>query len=750
MNNPFLRNYPFSYYLVIAVFLILMIAIACLIGISYLSTAKTLQANARAVELQTEDNLAAIFRSKEEGLRIYESSLDRRIEQSFPPFLTEYERAGADPYRMDLQAVKETVGSDMELYVIDANATIIATTYPPELGLRFGDYAPYFVEYLDRIRNSEGFFADRIVSEESTGAMKKFAYMPTSDHRYILELGLSIEYPTVTMFRYMDQDLIRQIEQSNPYLSGVRVFDTTLRERKNDTSVEVNDPALKSLLAGVLSNRTTLEIVHPESGITTHYLFIDLRNDESGSDVSRIIELNYTDLPVQQALASSLTFYLTIGVVALAACALLGFFTVRRLTGPIEKMVQDVNTIASGDLDHPLTPPVGQDLITLEESISAMVERLKSQINQCQASEKRFMDLVELLPQGIYEADLSGKITFVNAMAFNVVGYTMEDVGQGLSMYDVIAPEDRVRAGEMFQVLLRGERTEGTEYMAVRKDGSRFPMLVHSAPDIRNGKVVGIRGTFADISRLKQIEAEIRALNSELEQRVSDRTRQLVEVNMNLESFTYSVSHDLRAPLRAISGYSYLLLGDLPDIAVKDRKYLEMIQQNSHKMGQLIDDLLNFSRLGQKSPRKETVATSILVTDLLREIHRDPSARNVEFIIGPLPPCQADPALIKQVFANLIANAVKFTRTREQPVVEIGSLERDGKQTFYVRDNGVGFDMRYADKVFGVFQRLHSTDDYEGTGVGLAIVHRIIEKHGGSIRVESEVNGGTTFFFTLE
>jgi PAS domain S-box-containing protein len=749
MNKPFLRNLPFSYYLVIAVFLILMIAIAGLIGISYLSTAKTLQANARAVELQTEDNLATIFRSKEEGLRIYESILNHQMEDSFPPFFTEYERAGADPYRMDLQAVKETIGSDMELYVIDDDATIIATTYLPEQGLRFGDYAPYFVEYLDRIRRSEGFFPDRIVSEESTGAMKKFAYMPTPDHRYILELGLSIEYPSVTMFRYMDQDLIRQVEQSNPYLDGVRVFDTTLRERKNDTSVEIDDPALKSLLTGVLSNRTTLEIADPESGITTRYLFIDLRSDESGSDVSRIIELNYTDLPVRQALASSLTFYLTIGVIALSACALLGFFTVRSLTRPIEKMVQDVNIIASGNLDHPLTPPPGQDLITLEESISAMVERLKSQINQCQASEKRFMDLVELLPQGIYEADPSGRVTFVNAMAFQVVGYTMEDVARGLSMYDVIAPADRARAEAMFQALLRGERTEGTEYMAIRKDGSTFPMLVHSAPDIQDANVVGIRGTFADISRLKQIEAEIRALNSELEQRVSDRTRQLVEVNMNLESFTYSVSHDLRAPLRAISGYSSLLLGDLPDIPVKDRKYLEMVQQNSHKMGQLIDDLLNFSRLGQKSPRKETVATSVLVTDLLREIHSDPSARNVEFIIGPLPPCQADPALVKQVFANLVANAVKFTRTRQHPVVEIGSLERDGKQTFYVRDNGVGFDMRYADKVFGVFQRLHSSDDYEGTGVGLAIVHRIIEKHGGSIRVESEVNAGTTFFFNL-
>ena len=262
------------------------------------------------------------------------------------------------------------------------------------------------------------------------------------------------------------------------------------------------------------------------------------------------------------------------------------------------------------------------------------------------------------------------------------------------------------------------------------------------------GNLVEILSIGNDITRLIEVEKEIQQLNNELEKRVADRTRQLTEVNRNLESFTYTVSHDLRAPLRAISGYSSILLQDLTDIPEKDRKYLESVRQNAHGMGRLIDDLLDFSKLGMHSLEKETVQPALIVRDILREVRTDPSVKNVEFKVGELPPCQADPALLKQVYANLISNALKFSGKREHPLVEIGSLTKDGHLVFFVRDNGIGFDMRYADKVFGVFQRLHNADEYEGTGVGLAIVQRIIEIHGGRIWVESGLDKGTTFYFT--
>jgi len=750
MATKFPRRYPLSYYLVGAIVLILMVAVLGLIGISYLSTEQTLRENARIVELQTENSLVAVFKSKEEGIQIYEESLNNRMEAAFPPFLAEYERSGGDPTRMDLAAVKTEIGGEMELYVIDTNATIVATTYTPELGLRFADYAPYFADYLNTIRLSSEFHPDRIVSEKSSGALKKYAYLPTPDHRYILELGLPVDIPDIASFRYLDKDLIIQVEHSNPYLTNVRVFETTLRERENDTSVEISDPALKDLLRGILANRTTLEIAGPQVGITIRYLFVELGNDAFGSDVSRIIELTYSDRPIRDELTSNIRYYLSLGLIALIGCALLAFIAIRGLTRPIGRMVEDVNTIAAGDLDHPLTPPFGAELIQLEESISTMIARLKGNIRQCEASEKRFMDLVQLLPQGIFETDLNGKLTFANPAILADFRLTSEDIQKEVSVWDFIIPEDRMLAKERFQNILQGMKTKGTEVTALRKDGSTFPIMIHTAANIQGETVIGVRGTLLDITALKRIEAEIRELNSQLEQRVADRTRQLVEVNRNLESFSYSISHDLRAPLRAISGYSSILLEDLNEIPEKDKKFLELLRQNAHEMGRLIDDLLNFSKVGQKSLQKQTVQPATIVREVLQDLKSDIDASRVEFRVDELPLCQADPMLMRQVFANLLSNAIKFSKTQEHPIVEVGSLTKDGRQIYFVRDNGIGFDMQFANKIFGVFQRLHTADEYEGTGVGLAIVHRIIELHGGRIWVESDLDRGTTFYFTCE
>jgi PAS domain S-box-containing protein len=754
MKYQFLRKYPFSYYLVAAIFLILMVAIAGLIGISCLATEHTLRDNARSLELQTEDSLIAIFRTKEEGLRIYDDSLNQRMEESFPLFLAEYERAGREPAMMDLSAVKKALGEDMDLYIIDANATILSSTYAPDVGLRFRDYAPYFADYLDRIRLSDGMHPDRVVAAKTTGEMKKYAYLPTPDHRYILELGLTVEAVPVTSFRYLDDELIRQVEQTNPYLVKARVFDTTLRERVNDTSVEIGDPALRELLAGVLANRRSLEIPDPRSGITTRYLFVDLGNDNYGSDLSRIIELTYTDLPIRQALASSIIFYLSLGLISLVVCALLAFITIRNLTRPIGRMVEDVNIIAGGDLDHPLAPPLSEELISLEQSISAMVSRLKTMITELRASEENYRTLVQSAKSIILRSAPDGRILFINASGQEFFGYPEQEI-VGKTVYETILPGTDEQ-GRPIQEKYRNFSANPELFLNVENEnrnrsGRKVWMAWTNQPLYdQQGNIVEILSIGNDITRIKQVEKEIQELNSELEQRVADRTRQLVDVNRNLESFTYSVSHDLRAPLRAISGYSTILLEDLPGIPEKDQKYLNLMRQNANEMGRLIDDLLNFSRLGQQSLQKKTVDPAAIVRDIIKEFRNEPGNRSVEFRVGSLPPCQADPILFRQVLANLLSNATKFSRTRDHPVVEIGSGMKSGRQVYFVRDNGVGFDMRYADKIFGVFQRLHNADEYEGTGVGLAIVHRIIELHGGRIWVESEPDKGTTFYFTCE
>jgi PAS domain S-box-containing protein len=375
-------------------------------------------------------------------------------------------------------------------------------------------------------------------------------------------------------------------------------------------------------------------------------------------------------------------------------------------------------------------------------------------------SKAQLQTIVENLDEGIVVSDLDGKLLHWNRAALRLHGYSsseqdrraftdLVDTFELSTLEGAIVPIEqwplaRVLGGEHLNDLeLRVHRIGSDVHRILNYGGT----LVHDATGLPLMAIV----TINDITQRKQAEEEIRQLNVDLERRVVKRTAELEAANKELEAFSYSVSHDLRAPLRAVDGFSQAVIEDYgAQLPEQGQRYLQTIREGAQRMGVLIDDLLTFSRLSRLPLNKQPIKSTSLVCDVLAELQTHQNGRKIDIRMGELAPCEGDPALLKQVWVNFLSNALKYTRKREEAVVEIGSKPENGEMVYFVRDNGAGFDMRYANKLFGVFQRLHRADEFEGTGVGLAIAQRVIHRHGGRVWAEGAVDRGATFYFTMK
>jgi PAS domain S-box-containing protein len=387
----------------------------------------------------------------------------------------------------------------------------------------------------------------------------------------------------------------------------------------------------------------------------------------------------------------------------------------------------------------------------LEKRVQERTAELARANEALRQNERRFRALIEQGGDSIAVINAENKILYLSPAVTAVEGYTPDEL-IGRSGLEHTHPDDLPRLQEVVQKLLAQPGKPMPLVWRRRHKNGHWIWLEGVGTNLINDPAVGgIVTNYRDITERKKAEEEIRLLNAELEQRVRLRTAQLEAANKELESFSYSVSHDLRAPLRHVDGFVDMLARHSGDkLDDRGRRYLKVITDAARQMGNLIDDLLVFSRMGRMELRRHSVDLNALVHEAVTGLQSDLAGREIIWKIFPLPQVQADAAMLRQVLANLIGNAVKYTRPRQPAEIEIAAANPTATElVFFVRDNGVGFDMQYVHKLFGVFQRLHRAEEFEGTGIGLANVQRIIHRHGGRAWDEGKIDGGATFYFTL-
>jgi PAS domain S-box-containing protein len=432
------------------------------------------------------------------------------------------------------------------------------------------------------------------------------------------------------------------------------------------------------------------------------------------------------------------------------------------------KRVEEALLVKNTDLEAAY-----EEITATEEELRENYDELAKSQEALKQSEEKYQLIADNADDWIYWIAPDETLRYISPSCERVTGYSsVEFLENPQLLTGIVHPADRTFVQDHFSGIHEDGAGDYLEFRITTKNGEER-WISHSCNPVytHEGNYAGRRGTNRNITDRKHAEddllvkntdlesayeeitatsEEIRSLNEELEERVQQRTSELAAANKELKAFTYSVSHDLRAPLRAIHGFSKILMDEhAKSLSPEIRRYLTIINENGLRMGNLIDDLLAFSQTSRQPLNVQEVRPNEIISQCFAEMKDEQNGRSIEIAVADLPVCMADPALLKRVWFNLISNAIKFTRRRDIARITIGSREKTDGTVYFIQDNGAGFDMKYVGKLFGVFQRLHHADEFEGSGVGLAIVKMIVTRHGGTVWAEAEVEKGATFFFTL-
>jgi len=386
---------------------------------------------------------------------------------------------------------------------------------------------------------------------------------------------------------------------------------------------------------------------------------------------------------------------------------------------------------------------------SLNYQVRQQTRQLRERFEREATLENQYRDLFENAQEIVFTLTAAGALVTLNKATENILGCSRAEA-TSRSFLDFIVSEERQSFRDYLALCLKGDSGKLSEFRILNRRGETVPLELSCHLPTSRSEPNTLQVIARDITERKRAGEEIEKLNSFLENRVADRTAQLEAANKELEAFSYSVSHDLRAPLRAIDGFSRILLDEKGSETSPDTVHLlKSIQKNARKMSQLIEDLLQFSRLTRSALQYEEINMGELFQTVFTELTSANRNRSIEFQLGPMPNAYGDLPMVRQAVVNLVSNAIKYTRKDALPRIEAGSKSESGETIYFIRDNGVGFDMRYAHKLFQVFQRLHSDREFEGTGVGLAIVHRVVTRHNGRVWAEAEKDRGAAFYFTL-